>query len=213
MTKLGILGITHDEEMQKRYNLTLDRIESLIDDFRPDVICGEVHPESWELYLNTGESNGILGETQQEYPSMIYPYCDKHQVTFIPVDWFEEDVFEEDVFDRFPQDERIELEAELERMEEVKLATTWDAGEIPLNSVEYDQATEEIYRWLNHLNPDVQQIRWNARHHIMIARVKKAIQSNPGKRILCLHGADHNYWYHKVLKKEETVEVVYPLKS
>jgi hypothetical protein len=59
---VGILGMTHDEEMQKKYNYPL----SLVEEFKPDVICGEVHPLSWELYLNNGDPQGILGETQKE---------------------------------------------------------------------------------------------------------------------------------------------------
>ncbi|MBD7962771.1 hypothetical protein [Fictibacillus norfolkensis] len=65
MAVVGILGMTHDEEMQKKYNYPLSLVEELIIEFKPDVICG-VHPLSWELYLNNGVPQGILGETQKE---------------------------------------------------------------------------------------------------------------------------------------------------
>ena len=47
----------------------------------------------------------------------------------------------------------------------------------------------------------------------MLARVKNAIEENEGKRILCIHGADHNYWYYDALKDEKNIEVIYPLRS
>ncbi|MDY8163961.1 hypothetical protein P4310_30330 [Bacillus thuringiensis] len=70
--------------------------------------------------------------------------------------------------------------------------SNFDKGTIPFNSVEYDQITKEKYEWLHRVNPDVENINWNARHYIMIARVKNAIEQYNGKRILCIHGANHN---------------------
>lgn len=95
MAVVGILGMTHDEEMQRKYHFPLSLLEELIEEFNPDVICGEVHPSSWDLYLNTGEPSGILGETQNEYPHLIFPICQEKGIEFVPVNWFEEDVFEE----------------------------------------------------------------------------------------------------------------------
>ncbi|MGA4718609.1 hypothetical protein ACOZ9X_01275 [Fictibacillus nanhaiensis] len=69
--------MTHDEEMQKKYNYMLSLVEELIIEFKPDVICGEVHPLSWELYLNNGDPQGILGETQKEHriSKSNIPFC------------------------------------------------------------------------------------------------------------------------------------------
>jgi hypothetical protein len=49
MTTVGILGVMHDDETRRKYNLGLGVIEELIMEFHPDVICGEVLPGSWSL--------------------------------------------------------------------------------------------------------------------------------------------------------------------
>ncbi|MGM7685274.1 hypothetical protein ACSVDA_24530 [Cytobacillus sp. Hm23] len=55
MTTVGVLGITHEEEWQEKYHLLLSLIEELLNEFNPDVICGEVHPDSWDLYIREGK--------------------------------------------------------------------------------------------------------------------------------------------------------------
>ncbi|MEI5906794.1 hypothetical protein WAK64_06945 [Bacillus spongiae] len=211
MAVVGILGMTHDEEMQKKYKLPLSLIEELILEFKPDVICGEVHPKSWELYNRTGEPFGILGETQNEYPKLIFPMCEERGIHFVPVNWFEEDVFQEGPFDKYDKDTKEELKNKLHDWNERQLST-WNKGNISLNSFEYDHITKDMYKWLHNINPNVQNIIWNSRHYMMVARVKNAIKKFPDKRILCIHGADHNYWYHEALRNEKGIELVYPLR-
>ncbi|MET3728156.1 hypothetical protein ABID52_001737 [Fictibacillus halophilus] len=203
--------MTHDEELQRKYNYPLSLVKQLITEFNPDVICGEVHPLSWELYLNERDPGGILGETQNEYPRLIFPLCEEKGIEFVPVNWFEEDVFEEGPFDRYDSEVKRRLENELHRWNEKQLLL-WNKANIPFNSFEYDAVTKEMYAWLHTINPDVQNIEWNARHFIMTARVKQSIRKHKGKRILCIHGADHNYWYYESLMREKDVQVIYPLR-
>ncbi|WP_241657093.1 hypothetical protein [Halobacillus salinus] len=210
MATVGILGMTHDPDMQKKYGYPLDLVEELITEFNPDVICGEVEPRSFEHYIQTGDPYDILGETQEEYPSLIFPYCEKNSVEFVPVNWFEEDVFQEEPFDRYSDSKKRELEIELSEWNKKQLST-WNSGKIPLNSQDYDLVTKRMYDWLYVVNPEVQQITWNARHAIMVKRVKQTVADYSGKRILCIHGADHNYWYYDALAKAG-LDVVYPLR-
>ncbi|OKO50629.1 hypothetical protein ABH17_028590 (plasmid) [Bacillus toyonensis] len=210
MTVVGILGMVHDEDWQEKYQFPLSLVKELILEFKPDVICGEVHPDSWELYLQEGNPRGIYEETQNEYPNLIFPLCEEYNIKFVPINWFEFDVFK-GRFDNVPIETRKQLESQLLKLTEEQLSS-FDKGTIPFNSVEYDQITKEKYEWLHSVNPDVENINWNARHYIMIARVKNAIEQYNGKRILCIHGADHNYWYYESLKNMKNVEVVYPLR-
>ena len=210
MTTVGILGITHDPVLQERCHLPLTRVRSLIEAFRPDVICGEVEPRSWRLYQQTGDARGILGETPTEYPALIYPFCAERGIEFVPVDWFLEDVFQEGIFDRFEPARRTELERELERWQEWQLGTL-DVGGLPLNSDAYDAVTRGLYAWLAQVNPGVQAVVWEARHAIMLGRVRAAIRRHPGRRVLCIHGADHNYAYRHALGARSDLRVVFPL--
>ncbi|WP_286166223.1 hypothetical protein [Bacillus sp. E(2018)] len=208
---VGILGMTHDENLQMKCDFPLSLVKEIILEFNPHVICGEVHPLSWELYVKEREPSGILGETQNEYPSLIYPLCEEKGIEFVPVNWFEEDVFNEGPFDRFDFEVKKNLEKELQRWNEKQLRLG-NSRNIPFNSLEYDAVTKDMYDWLHTINPDVQNIEWNARHYIMMARVKQTNRKNIGKRILCIHGADHNYWYYETLIKERDIQVIYPLR-
>ena len=162
------------------------------------------------LYLQEGNPKGIYEETQNEYPNLIFPLCEEYNIKFVPINWFEFDVFK-GRFDNAPIETRKQLESQLLKWTEEQLSS-FDKGTIPFNSAEYDQITKEKYEWLHRVNPDVENINWNARHYIMIARVKNAIEQYKGKRILCIHGADHNYWYYESLKNIKNVEVIYPLR-
>ncbi|MHB1954979.1 MAG: hypothetical protein ACYCOU_14680, partial [Sulfobacillus sp.] len=52
---VGILGVTHDPQIQAKYQYPLSLMEELIQEFAPDVICGEVHPAAggftWKLAI------------------------------------------------------------------------------------------------------------------------------------------------------------------
>ncbi len=58
MPILGILGTIHDDEMRKKFNYSLEKMEELIEKFNPDVICGEVRPEDWKKYCDNNEYEG-----------------------------------------------------------------------------------------------------------------------------------------------------------
>lgn len=65
-------------------------MEGIIEQFEPDIICGEVRPEDWEKYCKNIKYEGYLGPN--EYRSLIIPLCEKKGIKFIPVDWFEDDM-------------------------------------------------------------------------------------------------------------------------
>ena len=210
-TVVGILGVTHDRQLQKRMGYSRGLLDSLIREFQPNVLCGEVHPQSWKLYLNTGNAQGFLGETQDEYPDVVFPLCREADIKFVPVNWFEEDVFQEGIFDRFGEECQRRLQHIHDQWTERQLAVA-KTGPIPLNSFPYDGVTRQLYEWLESVNPAVHHVVWTARHYVMVARVRRAIASHPGARILCVHGADHNYWYYQSLRGEPGIDLVYPLR-
>ncbi|MFD0589029.1 hypothetical protein ACFQZE_13590 [Paenibacillus sp. GCM10027627] len=213
MTTIGILGVTHDNERRKRIGLTLEFIEELILEFKPDVLCGEMLPESWERYQQEGLFKGCVGEPASEYGELIIPLCEKQGIEFVPIDWLELDVWMD--FDPFLAIEgELRNKLELERTEwEQKQLSTCGIGPIPLNSAEYDSITKAMYEWMERINPEAHIFRWECRHLIMIQRIKNAVKRHPGKRILCIVGADHNYKLYESLAAEEGIELVYPLRT
>ncbi|WP_211750048.1 hypothetical protein [Paenibacillus sp. Marseille-Q4541] len=211
MTAVGILGTIHDEKLRKQYNCFLELYKDIISDFNPDIICGEVHPQSWGKYINNKNEKGYWGEPASEYWELIFPYCEERNVEFIPIDWFELDVWEN--FNPF-NDYSGEKREEVERISDEwfsKQMSTHSFGNIPFNSIEFDNVTKEKYAWLFQINPKAQNFRWIIRNQIMIQRVKNTIASNQGKKILCIVGADHSYCFKEELITEPII-LQYPLR-
>ncbi|WP_268627683.1 hypothetical protein [Paenibacillus alvei] len=210
MTIVGLLGTIHNEEIRHRVNCTLNLYKDIIIEFNPEIICGEVHPQSWMKYQNDKSLRGYWGEPASEYWDLIFPLCEQHNIEFVPIDWFELDVWNN--FDPFAVCNKIERE-KYERIEEEwfeKQLKTHSVGTIPFNSDEYDLVTREKYEWISNINPRAHNFRWTIRNRIMIERLKNTIKANPHKKILCIVGADHNYYFKEELENEP-INLVYPL--
>ncbi|WP_313642068.1 hypothetical protein [Paenibacillus sp.] len=211
MTFVGLLGTIHNEKLREQYNCTLELYQELIKEFNPDIICGEVHPLSWIKYMKDKNDNGYWGEPAGEYWELIFPLCEVQNIEFIPIDWFELDVWNDfDPFNKYPEEKRKELEA-MDDEWFSKQMNTHSYGNIPFNSKKFDEITKKKYEWYYQLNPEAQNFRWIVRNQIMIQRVRKAIKSNPDKRILCIVGADHNYCFKEELIKDP-IKFEYPLR-
>ncbi|TDF92994.1 hypothetical protein [Paenibacillus piri] len=211
MTTVGILGTIHNNDLRDKYRCTLDLYREIIMEFNPDIICGEVHPQSWRRYLENKNERGYWGEPASEYWELIFPLCDEYSIEFVPIDWFELDVWNNFApFDGFTNEEKIELE----KMDDKwfsKQMNTHSCGQIPFNSKEFDDLTKLKYEWLFQINPVSQNFRWIVRNQIMIQRAINSIKANPDKRILCIIGADHNYFFFEELIKE-AITLKYPLR-
>ncbi|MCZ8515796.1 hypothetical protein O9H85_25965 [Paenibacillus filicis] len=211
MTTVGILGTIHNNELRDRYQCPLDLYKEIILEFKPDIICGEVHPRSWEKYLNNKKEKGYWGEPASEYWELIFPLCEEHSIEFVPIDWFEPDVWNN--FSPF-EDYSKEEQTELEKIDDEWFSKQMNAhsyGTIPFNSKEFDNLAKQKYDWLFQINPVSQNFRWIVRNHIMIKRVVNTFKANPDKRILCIVGADHNYFFYEELRKE-AITLKYPLR-
>ncbi|PIH61050.1 hypothetical protein [Paenibacillus sp. LK1] len=211
MTVVGILGTIHNQELREKYNSSLTLYEDLITEFNPDIICGEVHPQSWKKYIKDKQDKGYWGEPASEYWELIFPLCEERNIEFVPIDWFELDVWNAfDPFNGFSEEQREALE-KIDDEWFAKQMNTHDVGSIPFNSDAFDAMTKQKYEWLDQINPKANNFRWIVRNQIMIQRVKNAYHSNPGKKILCVVGADHNYIFKEELINEP-IELVYPLR-
>lgn len=206
MSVIGLLGTTHNEGFRERYHYPLSLLRELILEFEPDIICGEVLPENWVAYQTKDAEVGYVGES--EYNEVISPLVQDTGIRFEPIDWYEEDVWQ-DPFDLYP-DDKESLEKQLDDWDE-KIRATWNRGHIPFNSPEYDRLAKEKYDWLYQLNPDVQNVQWVCRNQIMAQRVRNVIRNNPGKRTLCVVGADYNYMLRELLQSESW-QLVYPVR-
>ena len=211
MTVVGLLGTIHNEQLRQKYNCSLELYKNLILEFNPDIICGEVHPISWSKYLNDKSEKGYWGEPASEYWELIFPLCEENNIRFVPIDWFELDVWNDfDPFSRFTEDRKLELQRSDDEWFS-KQMKTYVFGKIPFNSIQFDTITRQKYEWLSHLNERAHNFRWVIRNQIMIQRVRNTYKSNPESRILCIVGADHNYYFKEELQ-EEPITFIYPIR-
>lgn len=211
MTTVGILGTIHNNELRDKYKCTLDLYKEIILEFNPDIICGEVHPQSWQRYLENKNDKGYWGEPASEYWELIFPLCEEYRIEFVPIDWFELDVWNNfDPFNGYSNEEKSKL-VKIDEEWFLKQMNTHSYGQIPFNSKEFDDLTKLKYEWLFQINPVSQNFRWIIRNQIMIQRAINAIKANPEKRLLCIIGADHNYLFYEALVKE-AITIKYPLR-
>ena len=209
MNTVGILGSIHGDDsfrIQKGY--TLEMMKEVIVQFKPDIICGEVRPEDWLKYCDDRNYTGYLGPS--EYRRLIIPYCENEGIEFVPVDWFEDDTVNWDYMRNYSEHQKEEFMKTLEMLYE----KIWYIGTnslLPMNSFELDELVMQKQKWLESLDPIMHNVYWIARNQLMIERIKKVIEKNTSKRILCIAGAEHNYFYYNELKKVKC-NLIYPLK-
>jgi len=209
MGVIGILGTIHgDDDFRQEKGYTLEMIKEAIVEFKPDIIYGEVRPEDWSKYSDDNTYSGYLGPS--EYRRLIIPYCKSEGIEFEPVDWFEDDLVDFDYLQSYSETEKEAIIKELDK----KYEKIWEVGKksiLPLNSFELDALIMQKQEWLNTIDPIVYNVNWIARNQIMVERIRKVIEKNSEKRILCTVGAEHNYYYYNELKKLN-LNLVYPLK-
>lgn len=208
MIEIGILGTLHDDGMRKEYDYSLNRMQKIIEEFNPDVICGEVRPEDWEKFCQNESYLGYLGPS--EYRGCIIPLCQERNIEFIPVDWFEDDMVGMDYFRDCTSEEKEKFMKEFnqiikEYLEEGK------KSHIPFNSFQFNKIAERKQGFQNSINPEVHNMYWVCRNQIMLERIKRAVGEKENKRVLCTVGIEHAYYYYDVLKDGD-FEIIFPLK-
>lgn len=209
MSFVGILGTVHSDNMRKEFNYSLEKLREVIEAFNPEIICGEVRPEDWQKYCDDRNYDGYLGPS--EYRKLIIPLCEEKNISFIPVDWFEDDLIKLDYFQGKSEAEIDEIEKQFDSIMDTYMVAA-KSSLLPFNSMEFSAIADKKQTFQGTINPTVHNICWTCRNEIMVERIKLAISENPGKRILCTVGAEHSYFYLKALTCSG-VEVIYPIEK
>lgn len=199
MSLLGILGTVHgDYEKRIQLGYSAELLQKVILDFKPDIICGEVRPEDWQKYQVDKNYSGYLGPF--EYRNIILPLCEKNGIVFEPVDWFEEDLFNYDFDMEIPKEQLEDVQNYLTELDN-KVLEIGKASSLPYNCVEVNEHVKAKHIKTRDIIPIEDLVTWEARNHIMIARIRKVVDASVNKRILCTAGFEHAYFYCEQLMK------------
>ena len=208
MTIIGVLGSVHSEKMREEHKYPLSLLKKVILDFKPDIICAEIRPEDWKKHLADSNYTGYLGPN--EYRNLILPLCKEHKIDLVPVDWYEDDMVGMQYRDGQSDEDIAEYEKELKDI----MTRFWDAASsnLPFNSNKFNRVVEEKQDLQKNLNEPMHRIYWELRNEMMTFRIKNVINNSPNKRILCIAGAEHCYYYLHELHKVNNIDIVFPLK-
>lgn len=205
---VGILGTVHNENMKSNYNYPLEFLENVIMEFSPQIICGQVRPEDWDTYCNDKNSNVYLGH--DEYRKLIIPLCERENIDFEPIDWFEWDIIKAEYGRDCDKIAKDVLKFGSSKIDSV-INEIGSKCPIPYNSISLNELVKHKQQFKGGVDPVVHNIYWTARNQIMVERIKNVMTENPGKKILCITSMEHCYFYHEELKKTDW-KVIFPLK-
>lgn len=200
--KLGLFGSLHSLEMMKEFGIDDEKVARFFDNFRPDIICGEVREED---YLR---GDGYMGPG--EYKRFIFDYCKKNNIKFVPCDSYDDTVVKylNEMNGYEVKDRRLEKEWLLLMEEYMKAGRQSD---IPFNSDEYNAVVARKQAFQSRLYPIAQEIVWDKRNTGIVNNILSVIKENPDKDILVVFGAEHIYWLKDAFSKIEDIELVFPI--
>ena len=200
--KLGIFGSIHSAEMMKEFGFDDDKVIELFDNFKPDIICGEVRKVDYE------QDTGYRGPS--EYRRFIFDYCEKNNIKFVPCDSYDDSVVEYmrrlDRIDNSDNDTAARWRRVMERY-----IDTGKESKIPFNSPEFNALVAQKQALQEAFDPKAQEIAWNRRNTGIVNNIMQVIKDNPGANVLVVFGAEHTYWLCDAFEKEAETEVVFPL--
>jgi len=204
---IGILGAIHSDEMREEFNYSLERMKEIIDDFKPDIICGEVRLSDYTKYLDDESYNGYLGPN--EYGRLILPYCKERNVMFVPIDHYEDESVGISYEDNKSMEEIAAFEKSFKKIMEEYLSYG-HSSKLAFNSLRFNDFIRNKQLLQKLFNEDVHQVYWEQRNKDMVQNITNTIKNNPDARILCIAGAEHSYWFCDELQQLNH-NVIYPL--
>ncbi|MEH6891790.1 hypothetical protein V7024_19290 [Bacillus sp. JJ864] len=207
MAIIGLLGTVHTDDLRQKLKYPLHLMEDVIRTFQPNTILGEVRPEDYKRYLENRNFEGYLGPS--EYRSLILPLCESEGISFVPVDWFDEEITSLNYFSVYNEDMQNQLENELyEIYEDISQVAVLDP--ISLNSHMTNEMIKKKQLWLEEKNHAVHEIVWSKRNKRIIDNIIKHVISNEKERILITIGAEHCYYIQEELSKLG-IDVIFPI--
>ncbi|MEH7464554.1 hypothetical protein V7166_21580 [Bacillus thuringiensis] len=207
MAIIGLIGTVHTDDLRQKLKYPLHLMEDVIRTFQPNTILGEVRPEDYKRYLENRNYEGYLGPS--EYRTLILPLCESEGISFVPVDWFDEEVISLNYFSFYKEESKKHSEQELcqiyENIFEVTVLEPFS-----LNSHTTNEMIKKKQLWLKEKNPAVHEVVWCKRNKRIVDNIMKHVTGDEKERTLITIGAEHCYYIQEELSKRE-IDVIFPI--
>ena len=200
--EVGLFAAVHNPHLLMECGWYDNKIISLFDKFKPDIICGEVRQTDYQ--------NNASYQGPGEYRRFIFDYCKDRNVQFIPCDWFDEETIAANQIDEMADADKDILNKYNYIVE--KYVAVGKSSSIPFNCDEFNNLVREKQKLQEKANPDIHKIVWTTRNNNIMKNILNVISENHNKRILIVFGAEHIYWIEDTLKKSPDIQLIFPLK-
>ena len=201
--KIGLLAMVHNPGLLLECGWDDNKIISLIDQFNPDIICGEVRPEDYE-------SNSSY-QGPNEYKRFIFDYCKRKNIQFAPCDWFSEETIAANQIDEMANANEGLLSSYNDIVE--KYVEVGKNSEIPFNCNEFNNLVRNKQEIQKKANAKIHKLVWTDRNNSIMKNIMNVISVNQNKKILIIFGAEHIYWIKDSLENSLGCNLIFPLKN
>jgi tetratricopeptide (TPR) repeat protein len=210
-TSVLVIGTIHgNHETSSTY--TYQDLVNILAAYAPDAICVEIRPEDFrrKTYLREMMLATIYG---LEQGLKVYP-----------IDWWgaRDDRAARDAFMKTPEyKEKLKKEEALVAANKVMvefdkkyggLDKLWDENKLGhefFNGEEYNRYIEEMYSVSMAVYDDgPMNLSYRPRNDKMMELIRKALDENPGRRVVVLTGAEHKHYFDRALKPMPGVTLV-----
>jgi hypothetical protein len=201
-TRVLVIGTIHGNH-ESNPNYSYQDLVNILATFGPDAVCVEIRPQDFRR-------NSYLKEMMM---ASIYGLDRGLKVN--PVDWWgtRDDRAERDAFMKTPEykiklkeEERLVAANKVMQDFEKKygsLEKLWDENKLGyefFNGEEYNRYIEEMYGVTMAVYGDgPMNLSYRTRNDKMMELIKKALDENPGRRVVVLTGAEHKHYFDRAL--------------
>jgi tetratricopeptide (TPR) repeat protein len=212
-TRVLVVGTIHGNH-ESSSNYSYQDLVNILATYAPDVICVEIRPVDFrrKSYLTEMMMATIFG---LDRGLKVYP-----------IDWWgqgnTDDRAEREAFRKTPEyqvklKEEEALVAKNQVMQEFEkkyggLDKLWNENKLGyefFNGEEYNRYIEEMYKVSMAVYGDgPMNLSYRTRNDKMMEMIKKALDENPGRRVIILTGAEHKHYFDRAIKGLPGVELV-----
>lgn len=221
-TEVLLLGSIHERHRDSD-KYSVQRLQSIIREFDPDIILGEIEAGKAEAAISSYRRTGqVRNDRLQKYPEIteaIIPLHDEIGFWLVGTSpWTEEKAERRNAKIKLISGDPArasEWREYLNARDEFDLARQ-DRGDDPLflHSETYDKLSEAAHAdFIKYFDKDLGEDSWTATNTAQVENMEQILNvvQGKGKRILIIYGAEHLYWIKREFQKRDDLIFTDPI--